>query len=357
MSMIEIGHIYSKAQTMATLTFKPKAVVKRLLGALVPRAKDVIIKRYGLGDNAEPMTLEAIGTEYGITRERVRQIENHALDTIRSSDAYKAEKEAFDILTKLVDELGGLVFEDEFLGQMSTEASTKNHLQFMLTVGESFTSEKEDDTYRRRWYVDRDLSKKIHRSLKALYESLSDEDLIPESEIISRLLDEVEDLNEKYKNDEIAKRWLGICKGVDCNPLGEWGKSDSPNVKTKGMRDYAYLAIKRHGSPMHFTEVAKAISELFQKKAHVATTHNELIKDDRFVLVGRGLYALKEWGYSTGVVKDVIKDLLKKGGAMTRDEIIDKVKKERYVKDNTIVVNLQDTKTFKRRNDGKYVLA
>lgn len=341
---------------MATLAFKPKAVVKRLLGALVPRAKDVITRRYGLGDDTEPMTLEAIGGEYGITRERVRQIENHALETIRNSDAYKTEKEAFESLSALLDSLGGLVSEEDFLGHISPDVSTQNHIQFMLTVGDAFANEKEDESYRRRWYVDRDLSKKIHSSLKALYENLSDEDLIPESEMISKLLDEVEGLNERYKNEEIAKRWLGVCKGVASNPLGEWGKSDSPNVRTKGMRDYAYLAIKRHGSPMHFTEVAKAIGTLFSKKAHVATTHNELIKDDRFVLVGRGLYALKEWGYNAGVVKDVIKEILRKG-PLSRNEIISKVKKERYVKDNTIVVNLQDAKTFKRRPDGKYILA
>jgi len=344
-------------QDMATLSFKPKAVVKRLLTSLPTRARDVLIRRYGLGENAKPMTLEAIGGEYNITRERVRQIENHALDSVRGGAGYKAEQDAFDSLSSLIDTLGGLVSEEEFLAYVSSDPSTQNHINFMLTVGEQFSREKEDESFRHRWYVSKELSKKIHSSLKTLYESLSDEELIPESEMVSKLLDEVEDLNERYKNEEIAKRWLGLCKGVACNPLGEWGKADSPNVRAKGMRDYAYLAIKRHGSPMHFTEVAKAITELFQKKAHVATTHNELIKDKRFVLVGRGLYALKEWGYNAGIVKDVIKEILKKSGPLTRDEIIGKVKKERYVKDNTIVVNLQDSRYFKRRSDGKYALA
>src|SRR3989344_4257118 len=108
---------------------------------------------------------------------------------------------------------------------------------------------------------------------------------------------------------------------------------------------------------MHFTEVANTITKLFGKKAHIATTHNELIKDPRFVLVGRGLYALKEWGYTTGVVKDVIRQILKESGPLTRDEIIDKVRKERYVKDNTIVVNLQDPRIFKKNKEGKYALA
>jgi DNA-directed RNA polymerase delta subunit len=120
------------------------------------------------------------------------------------------------------------------------------------------------------------------------------------------------------------------------------------------MRDYAFLVIRKHGSPIHFREVAKQITQVFKKKAHVATTHNELIKDPRFVLVGRGLYALKEWGYMSGVVRDVIKKIIEKNGPLTKDEIIEKVLKERYVKDNTIMVNLQNQKHFKKDREGKY---
>jgi hypothetical protein len=108
---------------------------------------------------------------------------------------------------------------------------------------------------------------------------------------------------------------------------------------------------------MHFREVAEAIKELFGHEAHVATTHNELIKDPRFVLVGRGLYALSEWGYSTGVVKDVLRQILETDGPLSREEIIDKVRKERYVKDNTILVNLQDVNLFKRLANGQYTVA
>ena len=155
----------------------------------------------------------------------------------------------------------------------------------------------------------------------------------------------------------MIRRWLSLSKELGKNPLGEWGAASSPNVKVKGMRDHAYLAIKRHGSPMHFTEVAQTISSLFNRKAHVATTHNELIKDPRFVLVGRGLYALSEWGYKGGVVKDVIRDILREHGPLSREEIIERVKKERYVKDNTILVNLQDARLFKRDKTGRYALA
>jgi drug/metabolite transporter (DMT)-like permease len=115
--------------------------------------------------------------------------------------------------------------------------------------------------------------------------------------------------------------------------------------------------MRKHGSPMHFREVAKAIEDTFGKKTHVATCHNELIKDKRFVLVGRGIYALQEWGYKTGVVRDVIRDIIKKDGPMSKEDIIERVMKERYLKKNTILVNLQNPKYFKKNKQGLYAIA
>jgi hypothetical protein len=334
--------------------FKPKQVTKKLLGALPPRARDILTARYGLGTQTAKITLEAIGKKYSITRERVRQIEEYALQNIRKSEAFKKEKAAFDELTKSFKSFGGIVAEDELLQAFGKDKSLQNHVHFMLVLGPEFKKLREDDDFKHRWHVDEQTSKKIHDALRSIYSKLDDEDIIAENEIISQFLDQVKDLADEYKDKELIKRWLNMSKSIGKNPLGEWGKTTSPNIKLKGMRDYAYLVIRRHGSPIHFREVAKAIAELFGKKAHVATTHNELIKDKRFVLVGRGLYALAEWGYLAGVVKDVIKKVIGKYGPMSKDQIIDKVMKERYVKENTILVNLQNPKHFKKNTDGSY---
>jgi len=125
----------------------------------------------------------------------------------------------------------------------------------------------------------------------------------------------------------------------------------------RGVKDYAFLVMRRHGSPMHFREVAQAITDTFDKKTHPATTHNELIKDPRFVLVGRGLYGLREWGYKPGVVADVIQGIIEKDGPMSKEEVVDRVLKERYLKRNTILVNLQNPKKFKKNKDGLYTVA
>ena len=322
-----------------------------------PRALDVMIKRYGLGDDTERMTLEAIGKTYGITRERVRQIENFALASIKKSDSFKKESSTFEELNKLIISMGGVVCEEDFLMHVSKDLSTQNHLYFLLVLGDQFKREKEDDYFRHRWIVDDKVSMKVHEAIRDLYKALSHEDLIPEGEIVAAFLSHLKDVSDEYKNEEITKRWLSLSKTIAKNPLGEWGVAHSPNVNARGMRDYAYLIIRKHGSPMHFTEVAKAITQIFGKKAHIATCHNELIKDSRFVLVGRGLYALSSWGYEKGVVKDVIAKVLKKEGPLTKKDIIDRVLKERYVKENTVFVNLQDTKLFKRTKDGKYAMA
>lgn len=338
------------------LTFRPHEVTKKLVVVLPERAREIVVARYGLGQDNKKMTLEAIGGIYGITRERVRQIENHSLSTMRKSDVYDQHGETFDELESVINELGGVVAEDEFLDYVTDNDRIKNHVTFLLELGRNFKKKKEDKNLKNRWYTREDLHENVNAALRELYSNLTDEELVAESEIVDRFLAYIQGVSDEYRNQEVAKRWLAVSKRIDRNPLGEWGRASSPNVRVKGMRDYAYLVIRKHGSPMHFREVAHKIGELFGKKAHVATTHNELIKDPRFVLVGRGLYALREWGYITGVVKDVIKEILEKDGPLHRDEIIEKVMKERYVKPNTILVNLQDSDTFGRDLKGRYFL-
>jgi hypothetical protein len=342
---------------MIKLSFQPKDVTKRLLNNLAERSRDVLIKRYGLGKSTDRMTLEAIGGEYNITRERVRQIEEHSLAAIRKSDSYKESEKNFVELKGVVDDLGGIISESELLDCISNNTAVRNHIHFILVVGDQFLKFKENDSFNHRWAVDNELAITVENSIGKLCDGMTCYDIIPESELIKTFLDYLKDVSGKYKNDEIARRWLSMSKKIAKNPLGEWGKAESSNINVKGVRDYAYLVIRKHGSPMHFKELAEQIAKTFNRKAHVATTHNELIKDSRFVLVGRGLYALKDWGYSAGVVKDVIKEILDKNGPLSKEEIIKRVLKERYVKENTIAVNLQNQKFFKKNKTGKYYLA
>src|SRR3989338_6434380 len=339
---------------MSTISFKPKKVTKRITSGLAERASDVIMNRFGLTSDGKKKTLEEIGKKYSITRERVRQVEDAAINAIKKSEVYKREQAVFEELKQVVKKLGSIVAEHELLPHISKDKGTQNHIHFFLVLSDAFKKHREDDHFHTRWSIDDHVVEKVHDSLRKLYAVLSDEDLVPESEMIKKFFEHMGVVSEEYRNEEIAKRWLAVSKAVAKNPLGEWGKASSPNIRIRGVKDYAFLVMRKNGSPMHFKEVADAISKTFNKKIHYATCHNELIKDPRFVLVGRGMYALSEWGYKRGIAREVITDILKREGPLGKEDIVQKVNKERYFKKNTILVNLANLKYFKKNKSGLY---
>ena len=340
---------------MLSIKFNPQQVTEKFLFELPERSQDVIIHRYGLDKDAQKNTLDAIGKKYGVTRERVRQIENSSLRNIKKSDLFNSIETAaiFNELTEVIKSLGEVVAEEELLNYLSDDRQMQNHLLLLLILGDAFIKEKENAEFKNRWFVDKKLSKEVLSLLKKIHKEFDENLLLPEEEVVSLVYK-----NSKFKirQEDQVRRWLSLSKVIDKNPFNEWGLAKSPDVRVKGIRSHAYLVVRQNGSPMHFKEVANMIQKHFSKKVHVATCHNELIKDPRFVLVGRGLYALSEWGYTGGIVKDVIRDILKKEGPLSKDEIIERVLKERYVKGNTVIVNLQNTDLFKKNNDGNYSL-
>ncbi len=338
------------------ISFKPAQATKRLIQGLPDRSRDVILSRYGLSGQTRNETLDSIGKRYGITRERVRQIENHAVKLIQESDAFLAEADVFDSLESAIRDLGGILSEQNLLELLSPAPDAKNHIYFLLVVGHPFKVEKENSDFMRRWFVDDGIAKAVESALKAVHQKVRPSDVLTEEQLVNHVMTCLSSVNAKYKNQDTILRWLELSQCLVSNPLNEWGRPSAPGIKIKNIADYAYLAMKKHGSPMHFREITKAIDHMFGKKAHEATTHNELIKSDRFVLVGRGTYALTEWGYRIGPVATIIEHILEENGPLTKVEIIDKVGKERFVKTNTIIVNLQNAKFVKSKKDGTYSL-
>jgi len=159
-------------------------------------------------------------------------------------------------------------------------------------------------------------------------------------------------------NNKILYSLLRSLKKVDQNKFGHWGINNWREIKPKTINDKIYLVLKDHGKPMHFTEIANRINEVNfdNKKANAATVHNELILDKKYILIGRGLYSLREWGYEKGTVVDVIIDVLSGvDGYVSRDEIINKVLEKRIVKKTTIILALMNKEIFKKVSGG-YVL-
>ena len=334
--------------------FKSEEAVKKLLKTLNLRAREVLERRFGIGSKGVRETLESIGKSHGITRERVRQIEAHALGKLRNNAVINEFKDVFSALKDEIQKQGGVVREDLFLDEISKISNEQNGLRLLLALDNSILHLKEDDNFYGRLAVNKEINFHSEEALRRLIEMLNyDSDPLSEDDMVLKLAGVVKDLSYPYSKDEVG-RWLLTSRRVAKNQFGEWGLSNAPTIRPRGVRDLAYLVMRRHGSPMHFREVAGSIKQFLGKKAHDQTVHNELIKDQRFVLVGRGLYALNEWGYQPGVVRDVISAVIAKHGPLTKDELIRKVLQERHVKDNTILINLQNKKYFKKSSDGRF---
>lgn len=339
----------------AQISFKPKTVSQKLLSSLNVRTRDMIVKRYGLNEK-ERKTLESIGREYGITRERVRQIENFAISTVRKSKECSDHENVFDELSLIIKELGEVVSEDILMNHISSDVLMHNHINFLMSLSPKFVKHKEDDHLNPSWSINPEISKFVHNSILSLHHKIEKNKLLKEEDVLARFLTDLVYIKEEYRqNKSIIKRYLSISKKLSTNPLGEWGHKDNEDLKVRGVKDYAFLVLRKRGVPMHFRDIAESIKKEFNRDAHVATTHNELIKDKRFCLISRGMYALSEWGYVSGTVKDLIKKFIEDaGGKAKKEDIIDAVTKIRDSKVNTILVNLQNPKYFKKLPEGYF---
>ena len=332
---------------------------KNILKSVPIRGREILARRFGIGDYKNKETLEAIGQDHKITRERVRQIEAAALVRLR----HNCQNEIAEISLYLNEELnkkGGLAREEEFFKTAVLNYGRPNHFSFFLSLDDKFIRLSETDDFFSRWTNNRRLADKIETVLTALRQELSSDNLLAEKEILAKFARHLEKIPAEYFlsgfSQELLPSFLAVSKKIKRNYLGEWCLADSPQISPRGMKDMAHMVLRKNGEPMHFKKIAAEIELLLKKPAHIQTVHNELIKNSHFVLVGRGLYGLTSMGYKNGVVSDVIKQILKERGPLAKEEIIKEVLKQRRVKSGTIAINLQNKEFFKKTAEENYTL-
>ncbi len=345
----------------------PQKIVTSLLNNLSPKQKEVIVKRFGLTDGKR-MTLEAIGKEYDITRERVRQIEEDALENLRKPELVNQVTEFLDTISKHIDSHGSIKKEEHllekdaqtiFAGQKFS-GSPKAIIHLLLTLGETFERHPETKDWHSFWTTNEEIAQHAKTVAVSLNEQLKNHKQPVDRGTLMNFALETAKLKNIPTSEAALMSYVDISKNIDSNVFGQYGLAHWPEINPRGMKDKAFLVLKKTNKPLHFTQVAKEIekSGLAKKSAHPQTVHNELIKDNRFVLVGRGTYALTDWGFAPGTIKDVIiKVIDQQKKPLSKEEIISAVLNQRQVKENTILLNLQNRKTFKKTGDGKYILA
>src|SRR4030043_714003 len=324
------------------MTINYYQICQKLLKTLPQKQKEVLLRRFALDskDSKKGETLEFIGKSFGITRERVRQIENDAFSRLKSES--KKHQKVFQYFKNLLKKTGNLRKEEALLAELAS-GKFKNQIYFLLTLGEDFIRFGETKDFYSLWTIDKKSWFSAEKTINLICEKLKK---------AGKPLKLKEINNLSSLRAETLSSFLEISKNIQRNKEGFFGLKDWPEINPKRIKDKAFLVFKGSQKPLHFVKVATLVGQALPQ-----TVHNELIKDPRFVLVGRGIYALKEWGYEPGYVKDIIWKLLKeKGRPLDKENIIREVSKQRLVKKSTILLNLQNKKHFIRNSKGYYFI-
>ncbi|MFA6991700.1 MAG: sigma factor-like helix-turn-helix DNA-binding protein [Candidatus Gracilibacteria bacterium] len=336
-------------------------IINEMFLVLNPKEKEVITQRFSLS-NQSKKTLESIGQQFSVTRERIRQIEKIALSKLRRTVRTTRLNVINEIADKVIEENGGLILETSLIAKIiiaiaSTNDVDGNIVKLALTINQNLKKTDKSNTTHPFWHLkDMDISM-VNTVVSAAMRVLKKKnDVVSVPKLVTQIRQQLGD-KAAQSTDPMIVSSLEIDKRLKSTENGI-GLMTWRHINPKSIRDKAYIVLKREKKPMHFVEIANKIAGAgFDKK--VVTTqavHNELIRYDQFVLVGRGLYALKEFGYDKGTVADIIENLLKKKSPMTKQEIIEGVLKQRYVKKGTISLNLQKNPQFVRVGRAVYKL-
>lgn len=319
------------------------------------REREIITRRFGLQDRRE--TLEQIGELLGITRERVRQLEKAILVRLKiAADEEKlpAVHAVERILVRDLAEHGRVSRIQDIAKRIARDNKnplTRAHIAFIAELSPKLTVVNENDNYHHSVgiaeYGD---EKKIKHEVDEIVKSIKKEGQpLTIEELFGKL---------SYEHPSQVRSLASVSKLL-AHLKDRWGLVKWPTVNPKNIRDKIYVILADNGKPMHFSEIASAIKDSDFKRRNVTTQaiHNELIKDKRFILIGRGIYALENWGYSKGTVSDIIASVIKEANEpLHRDEIVKRVLKKRQVKETTILLNLQSKPQFKRVAKATYTL-
>lgn len=317
------------------------------------REREIISRRFGLTGPKE--TLEQIGESLSITRERVRQLEKaiiiHLQITAEDNNIPElppAEK----ILVRNLAEMGRVARLSALADKVYDKKTTpeeRSGIYFIATFAKGLTVIEENDSYYPAVGIADfgnadELKKKVNELVAVIKKNGK-----------PMTIDELDNVLN-YEHPDNIRAVASISKLI-ASLNGLYGLTKWPSVNPRNIRDKIFVILESHKKPMHFSEIAKEIreSDFKRKNVTVQAIHNELIKDSRFVLIGRGIYALSSWGYKKGTISEIITSILQEAGKpLTREEIVRQVLKTRRVKETTILLNLQNKKLFKKIDRNLY---
>src|SRR3989344_4971782 len=249
-------------KVMASLNNNIKGVVAKLVKVLNERNRDIVSRRFGLKEGKKE-TLESIGRSYGITRERVRQIEAASMKQIRDNSGSSPGsliEPYVNLAGSILEEHGGAVTEAELFREFSNSPEStpvNSALVFFLNLKSDFIRENEDDNFNTFWALARQHADSFKKAVASFVSALGKKGVISESQVV-----DFYNKNAAVKNasPKFVASLLSISKEIGFNAFGQVGLTSWPEIKPRGVRDRAYLVLKRDNKPRHFREIAELIN-------------------------------------------------------------------------------------------------
>lgn len=336
-------------------------IIEDIFMVLTEKEKEVVVQRFSL-DNKERRTLESIGRSFNVTRERVRQIEKIALGKLKRTVSSSKLRFIHEVAEAILRENGGILLEEDLIRRILTMIEKTMDIdqaivRLSLTICPALSPLEKNSTYRLSWMLGHISPMVVDEILNHTQKVLQgNEEIMTEEELVEEM--------KKHRAtqgldllDSFFVSLLRIDERIKKTTSG-YGLMMWRHINPKSIRDKALIVLREENKPLHFVEIAKKITDakFDAKRVTVQAVHNELIRYSQFVLVGRGLYALKEWGFEDGTVTDIIESLLTKKSPLSKQDIIKGVLKQRRVKKGTISLNLQKNPQFVRVGRAVYAL-
>ncbi len=337
---------------------KLQELVQYMLVVLSEKEKYIIQQRFSL-ESDKKQTLEEIGQHFGITRERVRQIEKAALKKLARS----AQNSNIRVLTSfaktLLEKEGGVLKDSSFKSLLvnilpNVDADQLQELHLALVLDSEIHFEPNTLKFHPYWRLTSIPEAKVKRVIDRGLQTLKKNKQVLSSE---RLSSKIVETVKMDLSANATQRILEVCK--DCKFTSEGvGLASWRHIHPRTLRDKILFIFNKEKKPLHFRKITQHIVEhhFDLKNINHQAVHNELIRNEQFILIGRGIYALKEWGFEAGTVAEVIQDILKEGVPMTREEVTKAVLERRQVKSITIYLNLKNKELFSRVGRNHYTL-
>jgi len=328
----------------------------------------IIERRFGLG-GASLLTLEELGLAFGLTRERIRQIEANALDNLKNvlidnsyeNKNYHVHPEIISTLQNLscfINQItNNIILENKLMSDISEQYSIDSksvepslHLIFMLNGLSQIRFNKSD--LRTAWgNIQATKIRKLEKIISRIDKLLTEEVVTPVGEI-----DILIEINKilKGKNrislDEL-RQYLNLCSSIEKHSDGfYWGKFE----QLTGRGNQTERILFENGEPLHINQITRKINHrltLHSKRlVNDRNLGNQISGDARFTPIGRsGEWGLSSWTLNTGTIIDLMKQcLMTRNTAATSDEIYLYVSERRPVQRASIDVYLMLREEFSK---------